>query len=243
MSMDRLVQLNNQAGGRDKIARLVQYASRAMWDSLESTNSSPALVDNFKTIEYILSTFRKLLRFGKCVDVFYGTLKTIHYPDLTIRVTLTLSKLSQSLFLFADHFLWLARTGLTAVNAKRWSSIANKYWLFSIIMNLCRDFYEILRVLDLHRSGCKGGITRCPIPASINSKEDLKRLALHSYGIVQAHKDIMVDTVKNACDFFIPLTALGYTSLTPRTIGLLGAISSVAGLWALLEPKAKLTPV
>lgn len=59
MSMDRLVQLNNQAGGRDKIARLVQYASRAMWDSLESTNSSPALVDNFKTIEYILSTFRK----------------------------------------------------------------------------------------------------------------------------------------------------------------------------------------
>ncbi|KAH8327035.1 hypothetical protein KR074_001069 [Drosophila pseudoananassae] len=240
--MDRLVQLNNQAGGRDKIARLVQYASRAMWDSLESTNSSPALVDNFKTIEYILSTFRKLLRFGKCVDVFYGTLKTIHYPDLTIRVTLTLSKLSQSLFLFADHFLWLARTGLTAVNAKRWSSIANKYWLFSIIMNLCRDFYEILRVLDLHRSSCKSGITRCPIPASINSKEDLKRLALHSYGIVQAHKDIMVDTVKNACDFFIPLTALGYTSLTPKTIGLLGAISSVAGLWALLEPKAKLTP-
>lgn len=53
------MQLNNQAGGRDKIARLIQYASRAMWDSLEAANSSPALVDNFKTIEYILSTFRK----------------------------------------------------------------------------------------------------------------------------------------------------------------------------------------
>lgn len=57
--MDKWVQLNNQAAGRDKIARLIQYASRAMWDSLEANNCHPALVDNFKTVEYILSTFRK----------------------------------------------------------------------------------------------------------------------------------------------------------------------------------------
>ncbi|EDW77115.1 uncharacterized protein Dwil_GK22099 [Drosophila willistoni] len=240
--MDKWVQLNNQAAGRDKIARLIQYASRALWDSLESTNSTPALVDNFKTVEYILSTFRKLLRFGKCLDVFYASLRTLHYPDLTIRVTLTLGKLSQSLFLFADHFLWLARTGLTTVDAKRWSNMANKYWLFSIIMNLCRDFYEIVRVLDLHKAGVKSGITRCQIPCSLNSPADFKRLALHSYIILQGHKAVAVDTLKNLCDFFIPLTALGYTSLTPRTIGVLGAISSVAGLWAMLEPTAKLTP-
>lgn len=59
INMDKWVQLNNQAAGRDKIARLIQYASRAMWDSLESNNCHPALVDNFKTVEYILSTFRK----------------------------------------------------------------------------------------------------------------------------------------------------------------------------------------
>ncbi|XP_030558487.1 peroxisomal membrane protein 11B [Drosophila novamexicana] len=240
--MEKWVQLNNQAAGRDKIARLIQYASRAMWDSLESSNGHPALVDNFKTIEYILSTFRKLLRFGKGLDVFYASLRAIHYPDFTIRVTLTMSKLSQALFLLADHLLWLARTGLTAVDPKKWSRIANKYWLFSIIMNLCRDLYEIMRVLDLHKASCSSGITRCKIPARINTPADFKKLALHSYGLVLGHKDIVVDTVKNVCDFFIPLTALGYTSLTPRTIGMLGAISSMAGLWALLEPTAKLTP-
>ncbi|XP_064551784.1 peroxisomal membrane protein 11B [Drosophila montana] len=240
--MEKWVQLNNQAAGRDKIARLIQYASRAMWDSLETSNGHPALVDNFKTIEYILSTFRKLLRFGKGLDVFYASLRAIHYPDFTIRVTLTMSKLSQALFLLADHLLWLARTGLTAVDPKKWSRIANKYWLFSIIMNLCRDLYEIMRVLDLHKASCSSGITRCKIPARINSPADFKKLALHSYGLVLGHKDIVVDTVKNVCDFFIPLTALGYTSLTPRTIGKLGAISSAAGLWALLEPTAKLTP-
>ncbi|XP_030387663.1 peroxisomal membrane protein 11B [Scaptodrosophila lebanonensis] len=240
--MDKWVQLNNQAAGRDKIARLVQYASRAIWDSLESSSTSPALVDNFKTIEYILSTFRKLLRLGKSLDVFYATLRTIHYPDLAIRVTLTMSKLSQALFLVADHFLWLARTGLVKINAKKWSEVANKYWLFSIIMNLCRDFYEIMRALDLHRASCNSGISRRKLPAKLNSPSDFKRLALQSYVLMLGHKDIVVDTVKNLCDFFIPLTALGYTKMTPRTIGLLGAISSLAGLWALLEPEAKLTP-
>lgn len=183
-----------------------------------------------------------VLRFGKGLDVFYASLRTIHYPDLTIRVTLTMSKISQAIFLLADHLLWLARTGLTTVNAKRWSEVANKYWLFSIIMNLCRDFYEIMRVADLHKASCRGGITRCKIQPSINSPADVKRLALQSYALMLGHKDIFVDTLKNMCDVFIPLTALGYTSLTPRTIGLLGAVSSAAGLWALLEPTAKLTP-
>lgn len=58
-NMDKLVQLNNQAAGRDKIARLIQYSSRALWDALEKTHTNPNLVHQFKTIEYILSTFRK----------------------------------------------------------------------------------------------------------------------------------------------------------------------------------------
>ncbi|XP_067634246.1 peroxisomal membrane protein 11B [Eurosta solidaginis] len=244
MNMDKLVQLNSQTAGRDKIARLIQYTSRALWDSLESADASPALADSFKTVEYILSTFRKLLRFGRCVDIFYSSLRTIHYPDLTIRITLTLSKISQSLFLLADHFLWLARTGLfKGINAKRWGKLANKYWLLSIIMNLCRDVYEIFRLIDLHKAGAKSGISRTTLsPMQIRSLQDFSRLALHSYALLQAHKDIAVDTMKNLCDVFIPLTGLGYTKLSPCTIGLLGAISSAAGLWALLEPTAKLTP-
>ncbi|XP_037950110.1 peroxisomal membrane protein 11B [Teleopsis dalmanni] len=243
-NMDKWVQLNNHVAGRDKIARFVQYASRAVWDTLEKKDLSPALTDNFKTLEYILSTFRKLLRFGKCLDVFYASLRTIHYPDLAIRVTLTLGKLSQALFLLADHFMWLARTGLfKSINTKKWSKFANKYWLLSIIMNLCRDVYEIYRLLDLHKASVKSGISRCnAVPMRLNSPRELSRIALHSYAMILGHKDVFVDTVKNVCDFFIPLTALGYTNMSPRTIGLLGAISSLAGLYALIEPKAKLTP-
>ncbi|XP_053962706.1 peroxisomal membrane protein 11B [Anastrepha ludens] len=247
MNLDKWVQLNSQTAGRDKVARLIQYTSRALWDLLENADMSPALADSFKTVEYILSTFRKLLRFGRCVDIFYSSLRTIHYPDLTIRVTLTLSKLSQSLFLLADHFMWLARTGLFKdINSKRWGKFANKYWLLSIIMNLCRDVYEIFRLLDLRKASVKSGITRVSdskSPLRVTSLRDFNRLALHSFALILIHKDVAVDTIKNLCDLFIPLTGLGYTKLSPRTIGLLGAISSAAGLWALLEPTAKLTPV
>lgn len=153
-----------------------------------------------------------------------------------------MGKLSQALFLFADHFLWLARTGLfKSIDAKKWGKYANKYWLLSIIMNLCRDVYEIFRLMDLHKASAKCGISRS-VPVRLNSPKDFSRLALQSYVLVLGHKDVFVDTIKNVCDFFIPLTALGYTKLTPRTIGILGAISSVAGLIALIEPTAKLTP-
>ncbi|XP_055374463.1 peroxisomal membrane protein 11B [Condylostylus longicornis] len=241
--MEAWIKLNSESIGRDKIARLIQYFSRAVWDSLEQNHASPITVDQFKTLEYILSSFRKLLRFGKCLDVFYSSLKSSHYPDIALRITLTIGKLSQSLFLLADHIIWLSRTGLFKnINPKKWGKIANKYWLLSIIMNLARDVYEIHRLIDLHNSCGKVGITRSRVPLSITSSRDLSRLALYSYGIMLGHQDVAVDTIKNVCDLFIPLTALGYTNLSARTIGILGILSSAAGLVALIQPKAKLLP-
>ena len=184
-----------------------------------------------------------VLRFGKCFEVFYSSFKSIHYPDVVIRMTLTLAKLSQALFLLSDHIIWLSRSGLfKGINPKKWLQISNKYWLLSIIMNLARDFYEIIRLIDLHKAAGKSGITRRNPPISITSTRDLSKLVLQTYALLHGHRDIVVDTVKNCCDLFIPLTALGYTKLSPRTIGLLGVLSSAAGLIALIEPHAKLLP-
>ncbi|XP_055917599.1 peroxisomal membrane protein 11B-like [Eupeodes corollae] len=241
--MDKWVALNSQTGWKDKVARLIQYLSRAIWDFLESRDSNPAVADQFKTLEYILSSFRKLLRFGKCLDLFYASLKTFHYPDAAIRVTLTLSKLSQALYLIADHLMWLSRTGLfKSINARKWSQTANKYWLLSITMNLCRDVYEILRLVDLHRAARKSGVANTRLSACIRSPRDFQRLALQSYGVLYGHRDVVVDTVKNVCDFFIPFAALGYANLSPRTIGLLGTISSMAGIMVMAEPSTQLLP-
>lgn len=45
------------------IFRLVQYLSRAIYDSLQQSNISSDLVEKLKSFEYILSSFRKCYYF------------------------------------------------------------------------------------------------------------------------------------------------------------------------------------
>ncbi|KAF5280290.1 hypothetical protein FQR65_LT03099 [Abscondita terminalis] len=231
--MDTFINLNNQTAGRDRIARLLQYLSRFLWHRLEQYNKNG--VHNLKRLEFQLSSFRKLLRFGRCVDSLYAALKVVKHPDLTIRITLTLSKLYNFLFLLADHILWIGRADLYQVNTDKWGKFCNRYWLYSIAMNLIRDFYEVLQVLKFNRhkilpkDGC-------------HNIRDYFRCSTKVLACVQIHQNVVIDTIKNSCDLFIPLTALGHVKLSPGAIGLLGVISSVAGLFTLLQPLAKLTP-
>lgn len=177
-----------------------------------------------------------MLRFGKCVDTLYTVLPLVDHPDPTIRYTLSLSKISTSLFLLCDHVLWLSRTGLFNIDSDKWTTLSSKYWLYSITMNLVRDFYEINRILKEEQNFI------CP-RGEFRNLNDVFNTCIKSFLCVQSRKDVMVDTIKNACDFFIPLTALGYTKLSPSTIGALGVVSSIAGLLTVLDPKCKLTPI
>lgn len=159
-----------------------------------------------------------------------------------LRLTLTLSKIAQALFLYADHIIWLSRTGLfKRIDAIKWNKRANKYWLLSIVLNLCRDFYEIIKLMDSTTSHNKT-IHGKSCPSRICSMQDFLQIAMRCYGCIYINQAIFVDTIKNLCDVFIPLTGLGYTKLSPRSIGILGVISSLAGLIVILKPTAKLIP-
>lgn len=191
------------------------------------------------------------MRFGKCIDLFYAAQRTIHHTNVTLRLTLTLSKIAQALYLYADHIIWLSRSGLgKTIDAKKWNDTANKYWFVSIVMNLCRDFYELSRLIDRTLNAGNGRtkqtLYRWLFDTNANisslSKRDLQRTSLQAYSYVYENRDIFIDTTKNLCDVFIPLTALGYTKLKPRTVGLLGVISSIAAIMVLLQPSAKLQP-
>ncbi|GLH12676.1 Peroxisomal membrane protein 11B, partial [Gryllus bimaculatus] len=110
--MEIVVKLNNQTAGRDKLVRLFQYASKVAWHFMQEKRLSRQTIDRLKNLEYTFSSFRKLLRLGRFLDTLYGALSTLHYPDLTIRITCTLSKITNALYLLADHILWIGRTGL-----------------------------------------------------------------------------------------------------------------------------------
>ncbi|XP_046492213.1 peroxisomal membrane protein 11B [Neodiprion pinetum] len=232
--MDVIVKLNNQTAGRDKIIRLLQYGSRASWYFVQHGERTRQRIDILKSLEYTFSSFRKLLRLGRCLDLLYSALSSMRYPDLVVRITMTLSKISNALFLLADHIIWVGRAGICQVNVEKWNQVSNKYWLMAIVMNLVRDVYEISKIMEQETAGLKSRAVR-------TCKFDLP-VQFRALCCVKNHTDVFVDTIKNSCDIFIPLTSLGYTRFNPGVVGLLGLISSAAGIYSLVYPLAKLTP-
>ncbi|KAK2579773.1 hypothetical protein KPH14_011109 [Odynerus spinipes] len=231
--MDIIIKLNEQTAGRDKIIRLLQYGSRACWYYTQNINSTRHSSDVLRSLEYTFSSFRKLLRLGRCLDTLYSALSIMKYPDLIVRITLTLSKIANALFLLADHIIWVGRVGIFRVNIEKWSKVANKYWLMNIILNLTRDVYEIVKVLEEKKFNSR----KVSIVSKYRPTNQYQALL-----DMKDHKDIVMDTIKNGCDLFIPLTALGYTRLTPGVIGVCGLISSMIGIYTLVFPLYKLTP-
>ncbi|CAB3363570.1 Hypothetical predicted protein [Cloeon dipterum] len=138
--MEVLIRINNQTAGRDKLARLLQYMSRALWAILEGR---PRVVHKLQGLEYALSTFRKLLRWGRCIEALHSALQAFSHPDVVQRTLLAIGRISNACFMFADHLLWLGRAGLAKVDAKKWTSISNRYWLYSLTVNLVRDFIAL----------------------------------------------------------------------------------------------------
>lgn len=237
--MDIVLKVNNQSNGRDKLARLFQYTSRLVWHQLESRNANKYSIDRIKSLENTLSSFRKVLRLGRCIDICYLALNTMNIEDSFLRITLTVSKIAHALYLYADHIVWLTKSGFLKSDSDNWNKTANKFWLISVIANLARDLYEILHILELNRSMflkpsafLSGPLNKFGFHASMK----------HFYTILNCHKDIFIDTLKNSCDLFIPLTALGVTKLSPSAIGTLGAVSSVAALVTMVKPITKLIP-
>ena len=229
--MDTILKINEQTAGRDRIVRLMQYGSRAYWYYAQNVRTTQHSAEILRSLEYTFSSFRKLLRLGRCLDSLYSALKIMKYPDVTVRVTLSISKIANALYLLADHIIWIGRVGLFRVDIEKWSKVANKYWLMTIIMNLTRDMYEIIKILD----NAGKGVLATPNLSTIGTQYEM---LYH----LRNHKDVVMDAIKNGCDLFIPLTALGFTKFTPGTIGIFGVISSIVGLYTIIHPLYKLTP-
>lgn len=263
--MDIVIKLNSEVNGKDKVARLVQYGCRAVYDSLNAKDEAHLLfIHKLKSLEFVLSSFRKrkfsylssqchiyfttlfcvsVLRLGKSLEVFYGALKTIHLSDAWLAFTLTVNKICSSIFLLTDHIIWLARSGLVKdIETSKWQQMSNKFWVISLVMSIVRDVYEINRVVSSVSSYKNLSTCLASSVVSIRSPKDVSLRFSSLLEFLVTYKHLTVDTVKNCCDIFIPLTGMGYTKLSPRTIGLLGMVSSVAGLIVILNPQCKLTP-
>uniref|UniRef100_A0A182QHI9 SAM domain-containing protein n=1 Tax=Anopheles farauti TaxID=69004 RepID=A0A182QHI9_9DIPT len=205
--------------GTSSAKQIVKRVERFSLDSkmTKSARSAPVVGGSvFDRLGY------GLLRFGKGFEVLYSATAGLELKELYNHAFIFLGKLASGLFLLADHVVWLSRSGITkGVNTTDWVDRSNRFWLISILFNLCRDVQELYRLVRYY------------------SQSRIRNLRRTLYAVYRENQPLLLDTVKNVCDVFIPLNGLGVVRVSNRTIGLLGAISSIMGLLPLVRPRLK----
>ena len=159
--------------------------------------------------------------------------KAMHARDKFVRVVVPLSKIASGLYLFCDHFVWAARMKLGGLDEKRWSRFASRFWLLSLILFLTRDVYEFILMFTLEYRRLKQN------SKSVSTSNPPSILGT-CITVVANHQPLVLDTVKNGADIFIPLDNLQYLKLPAGVIGLLGTLSSVIGLYTVWNESMKL---
>lgn len=117
---------------------------------------------------------------------------------------------------------------LLHINDQYWSRLSNRFWLLAISLGLIRDIFELLKALREERERL----------SQYQSYEPVNKKAMCS--VLQNNPAVCIDVVKNLGDFFIPVARLDLMYLPGGVIGLLGVISSLAGLIATYNEQLKL---
>ena len=81
-----------------------------------------------ESIARMIGAARKFLRFGTCVDAFMSSVSSTgqYYSSSVLQVVVTLSRISNAMFLFCDHLLWLQSINLMKINLKYWDNLADR---------------------------------------------------------------------------------------------------------------------
>lgn len=166
-----------------------------------------------------------------------------------------MSKVSNSLFILSDNILWAGRVGIINIDRIKWFRTSFKLWLYSILMNLARDLYEINKLLKPSAvTRVKGSIqsrfksnnlsspTSNPLLPPTSDQDPIEQ-SRRVMKVLIKNKPLAIDLIKNLTDVLIPLNGLNHVSLSPRLIGLLGTISSTCALIQVMYPSLRLNPI
>lgn len=185
-----------------------------------------------RDLEIYFQSCRRLVSLGRCIDLAYSATRCFHLSDPVLRTSLTLSRCWTALQLFADHVLLLQQVGLLKSDQQKWGERANKFWLYSTGVNLLRDLYEIVNVIQRSRARSKG---------NLDSKLfDLKFVSPIHW--MRQHPQLSCDVIKNFSDFWIPYSAVNKLHLHPGLVALLGITSTTMGIMQIYDQKYRLTP-
>lgn len=176
-------------------------------------------------IFFILCGFT-VFRMGKYLDMLQGAARSLAVRDTALRLMILSARLSRMFYFLVDQIVWAARIGIYKSDAKAWSKFQAKIWSLALIFCVARNFYDIYNIF---------------IMADKKSEDSGIQKACW-YKRLQSRPEVLLDTVKNCADFLIPLNVMGAVEVNNGFIGILGVISSLAGLSTVWQPALKLKP-
>ncbi|XP_048736724.1 peroxisomal membrane protein 11A-like [Ostrea edulis] len=237
----RIIKFGGLTNGRDKFFRLVQYSVKLIWWNLKNKDD---FVEKLKKLETSMSMTRKLLRLGKSLDFVQAALKSLHITDDIVRWTVTLSKISQAIFLFFDHIIYFHNLGVIKTDKAKWSKISAQFWFFSLALNLTRNFYDLKNIAELEMSKQEKKESGQQSNGGVSGRARSPGSSVLSVGwqCVCDNKPVFLDLLKNASDLILPLNTLGKVDTSAGVQGFLGIISSTIGVATVWNPNLKLAP-
>lgn len=193
-----------------------------------------------------------MLRLGNSVEALEAAKRSIHLSDGVLRLCLTISHLNRAMYFACDNVLWAGKTGvLSKLDQQKWSQRSFRYYLFSLIMNLTRDVYELCLLVDHENRSRSSKFSNTCLPADLSSSSPaslplmtawLQRHLRQVVTILYNNPPLLLDLLKNSCDVFIPLDRLGIYRTGPGFVGTCGLVSSVLSILAVVHPWLKLKP-
>jgi hypothetical protein len=240
ISLDEVIRFTSRTTGRDKIYRTVQYASRLLaWYYIKKRRGGS--IELFQNLESVMSVTRKGkipnrlfesilfsffkfkgMRLGRFVDYFKSVFESFHIRNKRIGTLLGIIAVCQGLFMLFDNLLLLNRFKIIHLTyPEHIQKYLYQVWLLWVSLALTRDYYEIQAAFAVGQHH------------HYQQKQD--KSLLRRANVFWANKPLVIDTVKNLCDLYIPLSNLNVVRANTGLQGLAGTISSVLGLLQLWD--------
>lgn len=173
-------------------------------------------------------------------------MKTIHLSDPVLKLTITMSKLTQSVFLIFDHIVFAHNLGLIKANKEKWSRYSSQCWLFSLTLNLLRNLYDILSIISNEARVQENLRKRNQYMNGEHNHGTGMRRPMGNVQILKKccyeNQAVFLDLIKNLSDIVLPLNSLGKIKTSGGLQGSLGIVSSVIGIATIWNPILKLVP-
>ncbi|XP_036400102.1 peroxisomal membrane protein 11A-like [Megalops cyprinoides] len=246
--MESFIKFTNQSQGRDRIFRTTQYACAFIKYLLRNKAARQELVKKLQSLESNMSSGRKLFRLGNTVNAVDAAKRTLRLSDPVLRFCLTVANINRALYFVCDNVLWARNVGLIRdIDKERWSFNASRCYYFSLVMSLTRDVYVITQIMVLRARQRRH---QQKVDQNQNDHRDVASVLVPKldaflfllYESLKSNPPVVLDTVKNLCDLFIPLDRLGIYQTNAGVVGFCGLVSSLLGILSVVRPTLKITP-